>query len=100
MIVQRTTVKARRGQTENAVELVLSEMARSDAARSCRVYTPMFSGQRTETLILEWEYEDLAEREQAWADWTALPTTPAFIKQWRELTEGTLSTEIWEMRTP
>ena len=105
MIVQRSIVKVKPGQDRDKVgDLVLSELVaqkeRGNYSRPFRVYTPEFSGQPLNVLILEWEYEDLAEHDKVWAEWSALPTTPAFWEKWSELVEPGHISEIWNVRTP
>ena len=105
MIVQRSLVKVKPGHDRNEVaDLVLSELVaqkeRGNYSRPFRVYTPEFSGQPLNVLILEWEYEDLAEHDKVWAEWGALPTTPAFWEEWSELVEPGAVNEIWNVRTP
>jgi hypothetical protein len=50
--------------------------------------------------VLEWEFEDLAEFDSAWAAWSQLPTTPAFSAKFDPLLEqGTATSEIWDVHT-
>ena len=104
MIVERTIVKAKPGRRDEAADLVLSELVaqreRGNYSRPFRVYTPRFSGQSHTRVILEWEYEDLAECERVWEEWLALPTTPAFWEKWNQLVEPDAINEIWNVRTP
>ena len=104
MIVARMTVKAKWGHRDEVADLVLSELVaqkeRGNYARPFRVYTPEFSGQSSNVLILEWEYEDLAERDKMWTEWLALPTTPAYLEKWGELVDPYQVSEIWNVRTP
>ena len=106
MIVERWTVKAKQGHDRDELaDLVLSELVaqkeRGNYSRPFRVYTPHFSGQSFNLLILEWEYENVAERDSVWAQWFQLPTTPAYGEKWDELHEhGSTTREIWNVRTP
>ena len=104
MIVRRQLVKAKPGCRQQVVDLVLSELAaqreRGDYSGPFRVYTPRFSGQSWRQVILEWEFEDLAEHDQMFQQWFALPSTPAYMEKWHELVEPDDVNEIWNVRVP
>jgi hypothetical protein len=106
VIVERWTLKSSQGHSSDELaDLVLSELAaqkeRGNYSRPFRAYTPKFSGQPMNLLILEWEYEGLAERDRVWAEWWELPTTLAYMEKWQELHEwGSIIREIWDLRTP
>lgn len=104
MIVQRMTVTAKGNHAKDLMDLILSELVaqreRGNYSRPFRAYSPQFSGQPSNQLIFEWEYEDIAERDRVWAEWFALPTTLAYMEKWREWTEPGYIDEIWKIRTP
>ncbi len=66
---------------------------------SFRVYTPEYSGQPHNQVVLEWGYKDMAEGDRLWAEWRQLPTTPAFWEKWNELAEQGFVSEIWNVHT-
>lgn len=95
MIVERSTctVKHRPGAMEELAALVKSECEKEGL--SSRVYTPQKAPH--DTLVIEWEFESLAESEKYWAEWWAKPETAAFVEKWYALTESGGSTEIWNL---
>jgi hypothetical protein len=99
MIVTRHTFNVKNGRMQEAAELVAKEIAaereRSGYSGHTRVYTSNI-GQFNQ-LAVEWEYENLAEHENFWAQWSARPTTPAFFEKWAEVAEGTGTGEIWNL---
>ena len=104
MIAERMIVKAKENRLEELVKLILSELVaqkeRGNYSRPFRAYTPKYAGQRSNTAIFEWEWEDLAERDRVWAQWWQLPTTPAYGEKWNELAEDGAIHEIWYLRKP
>ena len=105
MIVERSAVTVKPGHGRDEVaDLVLSEIVaqkeRGNYSRPFRLYIPKFSGQPGNVLVLEWEFEDLAEHAEMWAEWWALPTTPAYLAKWAELVEPGAVSEIWNVMTP
>jgi hypothetical protein len=105
MIVHREWIKAKPGRREEVAELALSELAAQREhgrfTRPFRVYTPRISGQPGRQVVIEWEFEDLAEFDDTWAEWFALPTTPAFLDKWNEAVEQRSAIdEIWNLHTP
>ena len=102
MLAYQIRVKAKQGQTQKLIDLVLSEVAADRKRINCdcvfRAYMAEF-GQPWDEVVLEWEYENLADYEQRWADWGAQPTTPQYMKKWNELTEPGFVTTMWNMRT-
>jgi hypothetical protein len=104
VIVQRFSIKAKPGYRQEAIDLVLSEVKaqreRGNYMHAFRAYAPQFSGQPERQLLLEWEFEDLADFESMWDEWFALPTSPAYMEKWHELVEqGTATNEIWHLHT-
>ncbi len=103
MIVQRQTLMAKPGCSQEAIDVVLAELA-AEAwgiglfTHALRAYTPRFSGQPGLELVIEWEFEDLVEFDRFWKEWSALPTTPAFSEKFNLLIEqGTYRNEIWNV---
>jgi hypothetical protein len=104
VIVQRYSIKAKPGRSQEAIDLILSEAKvqrdRGSYAHAFRAYTPQLSGQPERQLLFEWEFEDLAQF-QSWLDgWFAQSTSPAYLEKWHELVEqGTGTNEIWNLHT-
>lgn len=99
MIVNRRTFNVKVGCMEEAVALVLGEIA-ADSERGgytgrIRVYTSSIG--TFDQMAVEWEYQDLAEYEEMWAEWAALPTTAAFMQKWIELVKEGGTNEIWDL---
>lgn len=92
MIVQRATITVKVGRMSEAAALVLEE-GRRHPPRAYRVYTPHTG--RHDALAIEWEFEDVAERERYWAEWASKPATPAFWEEWNELVEPGAVSEVW-----
>jgi hypothetical protein len=61
--------------------------------------SPGNCGQPSTQVVLQWEYEDMAERERMWAEWNDLPTTPPFLQKCSERVEPGITTEIWSVQT-
>ena len=94
MIVQRGTFRIKTGHMDEAAALVLAE-GKSHPPKHFRVYTSHTGP--VNTLAMEWEFENLAEYEQYWAESDAKPETAAFLEKWNELREPVGATEIWEL---
>jgi hypothetical protein len=99
MIVNRRTFNVRAGHMEEAVALMLEEIAaeweRSGHSRPVRLYTSRMG--TFDQMAVEFEYENLAEYEQFWTQWGARPTTGPFMQKWLELSNGGGSNEIWAL---
>ncbi len=99
MIVNRRTFNVKVGCMEEAVALVLGEIA-ADSERGgytgrIRVYTSSIG--TFDQMAVEWEYQDLAEYENRWAEWGAQQTTPALMQKFLELTKEGGTNEIWTL---
>jgi len=99
MIVNRRTFNVRPGRMQEAVALVLKEVAaereRGGMSGPVRVYTSSIG--TFDQMAVEWEYENLAVYEKGWAEWWARPTNAAFMQKWFELTKGGGSNEVWDL---
>jgi hypothetical protein len=49
------------------------------------------------TVVVEWEYEDLQEMEAVWDAWEAKSGTPEFWGKWNELTRPDGHREVWSL---
>mgnify|MGYP003574820365 CR=1 FL=1 len=93
MIVQRMNVNAKKGRI-----LELIEFLKEDRKRGGYNYRLYQSNLGTfEQVSIELEFDDLAAHEKFWAEWNALPETPAFFKKWDELTKSGGTNEIWSL---
>ena len=48
-------------------------------------------------ISFEWEWENMAAYEKTWADWFALPETPAFLEKVNALIAPGGTNEIWNL---
>jgi hypothetical protein len=84
---------------QELVELVKAEMAaeteRSGYSIPFRIYMSKIAPPWQ--MAIEWEYENLAEYDKAWAEWGARPTTAEFWMKWFEMTEPGGANDIWEL---
>jgi len=93
MIVERQTWNVKRGCRQELVAFCKS-FAES-AGLTTRIYTDNVAPHGT--LVLENEFESLAEMESFWKEWFARAVTPADIEKWFALTERGGYTEIWDL---
>jgi len=101
MIVERMTIRAKQGRTEELADLVASEVVaqrkRGPRAQACRIHTPNI-GPHHDLVVVDWEWVDLADYERFWLQWGQLSTTPEFFRKWDELAEPGWTNEIWNLR--
>jgi hypothetical protein len=99
MIVNRRTFYVKQGRMQELIELIKAEgqaeKERGGYLGSLRIYTPNIAP--FGVVVVDWQYESLAEHEKGWAEWAARPTTAAFMQKWMELTEPTGLNEIWDL---
>ena len=99
MIVQRLTVTVESFKDEEFKQLFLDEKQVVEAAGlkhvTKRLYKSFIGAAPRDTWVVENEFEDLADREQWWAAWLALETTPEFGRRWRELLTSQMVDEVW-----
>jgi len=50
-----------------------------------------------DTLVVDMEFEGLAERGKFWPEWVAKPDSAAFMEKWRAVTERGGTCEIWNL---
>jgi len=75
--------------------VALSKSFAESTGITVRHYTPNV-GPR-DTLVLDDEFESLAEMESFWKEWFAKPDSPAFLEKWLALMETGGTTEIWNL---
>lgn len=99
MIVDRRTFNVKRGCLEELLTLVKAEQERIrqqySYTHALRNYTPLVAP--FGTLVIEGEWESLADYEKFWNEWPASPEGSAFMKKWSEMLEHGGTHEIWEL---
>lgn len=95
MIVQRITVHCKPGKVNEAIALVKEEIANSNFPHAVRMYTPQVDANNT--TINEYEFENIAELEQFWANWETRPETAVFHEKYRPLIEPDMVNEIFDL---
>jgi hypothetical protein len=84
MVVDRRTFSVKPGKQDEVVELIKKAAFFSPFTISYRIYTPYFA--RTDEVILEIEFQDLAECDRYWAGWLQ-KVTPEWGASWNNLVE-------------
>jgi len=93
MILEQLIWKAKKGRKDEVAALCKAECERRGVPY--RIYTPItHPGQ---ILILEFQFEDMAEQARSWAGWDADPQAQAFVKQLRELVEPEHRRELYKV---
>ena len=89
MITVQRVWLAKDGLREAAIDNAKEFRERFDPSSSWRIYTPESEHFR---IIVEEDYESLAEAEERWAERTAAPEFGSWIKEWRRVAvENTLA---------
>ena len=91
MIVNRMTVTAKQGRMEELIELL--KEGRKQGGYDFRLYQSSLG--TYDQIAYEFEFEDMAAFEKFWAEWNALPETPAFLEKWNYMTKAGGTNEIW-----
>ena len=97
MIVERRTFNINLGRMPEAIELVRKYEAqrREDGyTGGFRIYVSSIG--KYNQLAMEAEHESLAEYEKALAQWSARPSSPAFMEKWNPVCPGGTN-EIWRV---
>jgi len=93
MILERFVWKVKQGCMQEAV--ALSKSFAESAGTTCRIYTSNIGPHST--LVIDQEFETLAQRGKFWVEWDARPETPALWEKWLAVTETGGYTEIWNL---
>ena len=96
MIVGRVSARVKFGRMEEAVALVKAEWQRYPLPHATRIYTSNLGP--TDTLVLEFEFESMAEYEKFFAGWGADPGTAVYAQGVGELLDPGGTSEIWDLR--
>lgn len=91
MIVQRCTFQVKGRQRRAAAELARAERERIGA--TFRIYLSYLG--RYDTIVTEYEFEDLGAMETFWSEWFADPESAAFLEKWNNLLEAPRTNEVW-----
>jgi hypothetical protein len=99
MIVERQVLIVKRGKMNEVLEIVKAEQVRvqqaygvSGASRNYVPYVGPFN-----QIVLEYEWNDMAEREAFWSAWEASPEAKAIWKKWEHLLEPGGGVELWRL---
>ena len=95
MIVNRWVWTVKRGCQNDFVELLKAEAERC-ARHAVRIYVPSIGPCRA-LIALEYEYEDLQDYEEFWAEWLADPEAAQFMRKAGELHTEQVHQEIWSL---
>ena len=95
MLVHRLTFRVKSGVQEKAVEMIKEAQTMIAAPHAVRIYTPNIGP--FNTVVYDIEFESLGELEEFWANWWALPGTPAFMEKWNALVDIGTGSEVWNV---
>ena len=95
MIVLRYVRRLKHGRGSEALALVKAEVERHPPPHAARFYSNYIAP--GPTLVMEYEFESLAELEMYRAEWSADPESAAFGAKLMELLEGETDVEIWRL---
>jgi hypothetical protein len=95
MLVNRFTRIVKKGHFDEAVEFIKSEIERFPTSHATRVYSGYAAP--TDTLVMEFEFENLEELGKHWENWFADPESAKYREKINELTETGGDNEIWNL---
>ena len=95
MIVNRRTFQVKGGCWEEAVALMVAETKRVRLPHARRIYSSNIGP--FDRLVFEAEFENLADYEEFWAEWSASPEGDAFVEKWETLVKSGGMNEIWTL---
>ena len=95
MVVNRFTRIVKNDCMQQAIEVVKAEIQRAGTPHATRVCTA-YAGPNN-VLIIEFEFEDIAELDQYWTTWFADPASTAFNEALNKLTKAGGANEIWNL---
>jgi hypothetical protein len=104
MIVERQVLITKLGKMNEVLEIVKAEQERvqqaysvsdSVSAGASRNYVPYIGP--FNQIVLEYEWNDMAEREAFWSAWEASPEAKAIRKKWEQLLEPGGGVELWRL---
>jgi hypothetical protein len=95
MIVHRVTAQYQVGKAKEAMALIKEEIARAKFPHAVRLYLPRFGV--ADMTISEYEFENLDEMAQFWADWEAQPEAQSFSQKYQSLILPGMLHEIFDL---
>ena len=95
MIVHRQTFTVKLGQRDAAMELLNTGGTHVEPTPTFRVYGNSVGPH--DTVVLEIEFENLADYERFWNAWRAAPESAAVFEKWYQLIEPGGTSEIWDL---
>ena len=95
MIVHHMTWKAKPGQENALVEMIKEGFAMHPAPHGRRIFTPDIGANNR--VVIDIEFENLAEYEAYWEEWNSKPELPAFAERWLKLVESGGGSETWNV---
>ena len=90
MIINRVTRVVKRGCMEEAIELVLAAGESSSPVRVSVSETGL-----SDTIAMEFEFENLSAYEGHWKEFYASPEYASFRERWHEITDVGGTNELW-----
>ena len=86
MILDRKTFKIKKGRMEEAVALTKTEIERINRTDTVRVSRSATG--RGDVLATEWEFENVTEHAEFWAEYFHTPEAAVFLKKWNKLNKS------------
>ena len=97
MIADRRTFHVKPGGAREVAEMIKEQIEGNTAyTGSYRIYLPDIGGSY-DTVVVEWEYEDVPAMRAAWEAWAAKPSTAAYAEKWHKTVERGGHAEIWQL---
>jgi|GEM_PF-1524878 len=95
MIVNRVTIPLKVGKTQEFLALLAEDNQRFKPPHAYRVYTSNIG--TSDTVCIEWEFENLSEYEPWRENWLPTAESQAFMQKSNELIEHGGTREIWNL---
>ena len=89
-IVNRRTFIAGRGHVQEVVDMLKGE---ANYRFPYRIYSSHYGA--FDRVVLEIQFEDVAQMEAGWAEWYASDASKEFTTRWVEITESGGTNEVW-----
>jgi len=96
MLVHRVTFELKMGADQKAIEMLKEAQTMIKAPHGVRIFNSYIGGTGS-VVVYDLEFENVAELEAFWAEWFALPGTPAFMERWHELLATNSSNSVFRV---
>jgi hypothetical protein len=96
MLVHRLTFTLKMGTDQIAIEMLQEAQTILKAPHGRRIVQSYVGGTGS-TIVMDLKFENLSELEAFWAEWYALPETPAFMEKWQELLAANTSNSVFTL---